>query len=278
MSLQTNVTNWLNAYNEQPIQTTHLPAYIGSILDTNGQFHTGGLIYKQPPATGLQYEIYDFNWYAGQGLNSAGEGGKYLLHSENGISWDTVNATTAGLYNFVTTGSLDTLYLGHNPITETGAAPTAGNVTSFNPYESLLVVNNFNVAVDYVAGLFGGTNGNSLINVSSLVDANGNGLISYAQYYEQVTLNSAIIYDLAFEAAPSSYSTFEYVLDAYLSGVSGGAIDIGDDINVINSYLSGVGSSVSFEYYDEAGDYATGGVITSSAAVAEVESDLLLAA
>ncbi|MGP5019608.1 hypothetical protein ACTXK7_18730 [Vreelandella alkaliphila] len=46
MSLQTNVTNWLNAYNEQPIHTTQNPAYIGSILDTNGQFHTGGGIYK----------------------------------------------------------------------------------------------------------------------------------------------------------------------------------------------------------------------------------------
>lgn len=37
---------------------------------------------------------------------------------------------------------------------------------------------------------------------------------------------------------------------------------------------------MSIEYYDEAGDYASGGVITSAsfAAVAEVDSDLLLAA
>lgn len=279
MSLQTNVTNWLNAYNEHDIQTTHNPDYIGSILDTNGQFHTGGGIYKQPPATGLEYEIHDFNWYAGQGVDTGtGIGGKYLLHSENGLSWDTVNATTTGLYNFVTTGSLDTLYLGYNAFGDTDEAPAQATLTAFDEFESLLVVNNFNVAVDYVAGLFGGANGNSQINVSSLVDGNGDSLISYPQYYEQVTLNSAIIYDLAFEAADSSSSTFENVLDAYLSGVSGGSIDIGNDISVINSYLSGVGSSLSFEYYDEAGDYASGGVITASAPVAEVESDLLLAA
>jgi len=276
MSLQTNVNNWLNAYNEQPIQTTHNPAYIGSILDTNGQFHTGAEIYD--PNTSLPYEIYDFNWYAGQGLNSAGEGGKYLLHSENGLSWDTVFNANQTAYNFVTTGSLDTLYLGYKAFGDTGAAPAQATLTAFDEFESLLVVNNFNVAVDYVAGLFGGANGNSQINTSSLVDGNGDSLVSYPQYYEQVTLNSAIIYDLAFEAADSSSSTFEYVLDAYLSGVSGGSIDIGNDISVINSYLSSNGSSLSFEYYDEAGDYAASGVVTASAPVAEVESDLLLAA
>ncbi|WP_193073488.1 hypothetical protein [Pseudomonas sp. FME51] len=273
MSLQTNVTNWLNAYNEQPIQNSHNADYIGSILGTNGQFHTGGGIYDQ--SSSLPYEIFDFNWYAGQGLTS-GFGGKYLLHSENGLSWDTVFNANQTAYNFVTTGSLDTLYLGYSA--DSDFAPAQSTLTAFDEFESLLVVNNFNVAVDYVAGLFGGANGNSQINTSSLVDGNGDSLVSYPQYYEQVTLNSAIIYDLAFEAADSSSSTFEYVLDAYLSGVSGGSIDIGNDISVINSYLSSNGSSLSFEYYDEAGDYAASGVVTASAPVAEVESDLLLAA
>ncbi|GLR64511.1 hypothetical protein [Marinospirillum insulare] len=59
MSLQTNVTNWLNAYNEQPIQSSLNSDYIGSILDTNGQLHTGAEIYD--PNTSLPYEIYDFN-------------------------------------------------------------------------------------------------------------------------------------------------------------------------------------------------------------------------
>lgn len=274
MSLNSNISNWLTAYNAVPFQTSQDPKYIGSILGTNGQFHTGIGVYNPQPATGLDYEIYDFNWYAGQGLHSGISGGKYLLHSENGLSWDTADRNSNNLYEFETTGTLNTLYLGYNA--DTGDSPLQGTLTAFNATQSLLVVNNFNVAVDYVAGLFGGTDGNSQILSSALVDANGKSLITYPQYYEKVTLNSAIIYDLAFEAAASDYSTFEYVLDAYLSGFSSGAIDLDSDIGVINTYLSNNGSDLSFEYYAQAGSYAPGGVITSAAA--EVESDLLLAA
>ncbi|GLR64510.1 hypothetical protein [Marinospirillum insulare] len=116
------------------------------------------------------------------------------MHSDNGLSWDTVNASTAGLYNFVTKGSLDTLYLGHNTITETGTAPTVGNLTSFNPIRVAASGQQLQPSSeDYVAGLFGGTNGNSQIATSALVDANGDNIISFPNYYENVTLNSAII-------------------------------------------------------------------------------------
>lgn len=276
MSLQSNVTSWISAYNAVPFQTSQNPDYLGSILGTDDQFHTGIGLYKQPPASGLQYEIYDFNWYAGQGLTGAA-GGKYLVHSENGLSWDTVNADTVGQFNFVTTGSLDTLYLGYNAIGDTGESPAEATLTTFNPYGPLLVINNFSTAIDHVAGLFGGTDGNSQILSSALVDSDGKSIITFPQYYEKVTLNSAIIYDLAFESAESDQSTFEYVLATYLKDISNGDITIDSDIADINTYLSDK-SDLSFEYYPQAGSYAPDGEITTSAPVAETNSDLLLAA
>lgn len=277
MSLKSNVTAWLGDYDNSNQNGANATKSIGSILTVGNDYHTGGVgtpysIYD--PTSSLPYEIYDFKVYAGQGLDSVGPGAfgsKFVLESTNGFSWDTVDANNNGKYEFVTSGNLNTLKLGY--AADTGYAPAQATLTAFDTSAPLLVVNNFNVAVDYVAlNTFGVANGN----VDITVNAGNQGLFSYPQYYEQVTLNSAIIYDLTFDVATAATSTFEYVLDAYLSGFSGGAISSASDISVINSYLSSNGSGLSFEYYAQAGSYAPGGVITSAAA--EVESDLLLAA
>ncbi len=277
MSLKSNITTWLGDYDNTNVTDINTATEsIGSILTVGGVYHTGGAgesnsIYD--PDSSLPYEIYDFKWYAGQGLDSSGFGSKFLAYSENGMSWDTKFSTVPNKFEFETTGDIDTLYLGYNA--DTDYSPAQATLTAFDANESLLVINNFNVAVDYVAlNTFGVADGNGLITVN----AGNQDLFSYPQYYEKVTLNSAIIYDLTFDEAVASTSTFEYVLDAYLSGFSSGAISSASDISVINSYLSSNGSSLSFDYYDEAGDYAAGGVVTASAPVAEVESDLLLAA
>lgn len=232
------------------LQKALVPFTVGNV------YHTGGAgepnsIYD--PSSSLAYEIYDFKVYAGQGLDSSDFGSKFVLESTGGFSWDTVNAG-GGKYSFETSGSLNTLKLGY--AADTGYAPGQTTLTAFDTSEPLLVVNNFNVAVDYVAlNTFGVANGNAAITVN----AGNQGLFSYPQYYEQVTLNSAITYDLTFDEAAAATSTFEYVLDAYLSGFSGGAI-----------------SSVSFDYYATAPSSFSS--VEASTAFAEVESDLLLAA
>ncbi|THF64792.1 hypothetical protein E6C76_12150 [Pseudothauera nasutitermitis] len=279
MSLQSNINDWLGDYTNtnvtDPITATKS---IGSILTVGGAYHTGGAgesnsIYD--PGSSLPYEIYDFKWYAGQGLDSSGFGSKFLVYSEGGISWDTkYSLTTPGKFEFETTGSIDTLYLGYNA--DTGYSPAQATLTAFDTNESLLVINNFDVAVDYVAfNTFGVADGNGQITVN----AGNQNLFTYPGYYAKVTLNSAIIYDLTFDEAAASTSTFEYVLATYLSDFSNNAITINSDISVINNYLSSNGSSLSFEYYAQAGTYAPGGVITEAlASAAAVESDLLLAA
>lgn len=273
MSLKSNVTAWLGDYDNSNQTGPNATESIGSILTVGNVYHTGGAgepnsIYD--PSSSLAYEVYDFKVYAGQGLDSSDFGSKFVLESTGGFSWDTVNAG-GGKYSFETSGSLNTLKLGY--AADTGYAPGQTTLTGFDTSEPLLVVNNFNVAVDYVAlNTFGVANGNAAITVN----AGNQGLFSYPQYYEQVTLNSAIIYDLTFDEAAAATSTFEYVLDAYLSGFSGGAISSASDISVINSYLSANGSSVSSDYYATAPSSFSS--VEASTAFAEVESDLLLAA
>ncbi len=277
MSLKSNVTAWLGDYDNSNQTGPNATKSIGSILTVGNDYHTGGVgtLYSiYDPNSSLPYEIYDFKVYAGQGLDSVGPGAfgsKFVLESTSGFSWDTVDANNNGKYEFVTSGNLNTLKLGY--AADTGYAPAQATLTAFDTSEPLLVVNNFNVAVDYVAlNTFGVANGNAAITVN----AGNQGLFSYPQYYEKVTLNSAIIYDLTFDEAAAATSTFEYVLDAYLSGFSGGAITSASDISVINSYLSANGSSVSFDYYATAPSSLSS--VEASTAFAEVESDLLLAA
>lgn len=278
MSLKSNVTAWLGDYDNSNQTGANATKSIGSILTVGNDYHTGGAgepnsIYI-PSSSHPPYEIYDFKVYAGQGLDSVGSGAfgsKFVLESTSGFSWDTVDANSNGKYEFVTSGNLNTLKLGY--AADTGYAPAQATLTAFDTSEPLLVVNNFNVAVDYVAfNTFGVADGNAQITVN----AANQDLFTFPQYYEQVTLNSAIIYDLTFDAAAAATSTFEYVLDAYLSSFSGGAITSASDISVINSYLSSHGSSVSFDYYTTAPSSFSS--VEASTAFAEVESDLLLAA
>ncbi|QTF06965.1 hypothetical protein HC231_02755 [Brenneria izadpanahii] len=214
MSLQSEITTWRDAYDETGIGT-HNPAYIGSILAVNGNYYTGNGIYD-PSAAAPTYEIYDFNWYAGQGIDSnTSFGGKYLLYSESGFSWDTTYNSAIGSYSFVTNGSLDNLYLGYNPTSDTGVAPAASTLTTFDAYEPLLVVSGFDIAVDAVASsVFGVADGNSAISVSN---STFSGILANASLYDSATLNSAVIYSLAFDN--TDVSAFEFVLDNYLGSL-----------------------------------------------------------
>lgn len=277
MSLQSVINDWLGDYdNTHQTDPATATKSIGSILTVANVYHTGGAgesnsIYV--PNSNHPYEIYDFKVYAGQGLDSVGPGAfgsKFVLESTSGFSWDTVDANNNGKYEFVTSGNLNTLKLGY--AADTGYAPGETTLTAFDTAEPLLVVNNFNVVVDYVAlNTFGVADGNAQITVN----AGNQNLFSYPQYYDKVTLNSAIIYDLTFEKAAAATSTFEYVLDQYLLGLSGNTVDLSSSWAAINSTLSGTGVSIS--YYD----YAPSSAVAADAyavAAAEVESDLLLAA
>ncbi|SHI25591.1 hypothetical protein [Pollutimonas bauzanensis] len=269
MSLQSETAIWRDDYDNSGITGGGGDAaYLGSIQGPTG-YHTGPGIYNPNPGAGLVYEIFDFNWYAGQGLTGT-YGAKYLLNSEGGFSWDTKAAAVSGKFDFVTTGDLDNLYLGYNPFTDTGASPAELTLTTFRAVDPLLVVENFDIAANYVAlNTFGVANGNVAIDASDFVSK---GLLSNAQYYDKVTLNSAVIYDLSFDIKDAS--VFEFVLDRYLE--SRGS-DITDSFLNIQTALAGTG--VSITYYDAAGDYASGGVITALAQPElEVASDLLLAA
>lgn len=268
MSLQTVTSTWRGDYDETAIGT-HDPAYIGSILDVNGSYHTGRGIYE---STSPSYAIYDFNCYAGQGVDystPANGGGKYLVQSEGGFSWDTTYDSGTQKYTFVTSGDLDCLYLGYTPGGDTGAAPASSTLTTFDAYESLLVVTGFNIAVDAVAvSEFGATDGNDGIAVSGTFAS----ILANASLYEEATLNSAVLYGLAFDNTTTS--AFEFVLDKYLESLGS---DITDSFTDIATALTGTG--VSITYYDEADEYADGGVIGCGCTEsAEAESDLLLAA
>ncbi|MDR0701385.1 MAG: hypothetical protein LBF61_03080 [Azoarcus sp.] len=259
MSLQTDTTAWRGIYDQTEINAYNSD-YIGSIWAAGVEdcgYHSGSGIYD-PTATPPTYEIYDFNWYAGQGVDHVtpgNGGGKFLVNSAEGFSWDTTYDNVAELYTFVTTGDLDTLYLGYTPVGDYNPSPKCATLATFDAYESLLVVTGFNIAVDAVAvSEFSVTDGNSAIAASLLVDDNGNSILANAGIYAAATLNSAVLYGLAFDN--TTVQAFEFVLDKYLE--SRGS-DITDPWASINAAL--VGTGVSITYYNEAGDYVADGVI-----------------
>ncbi|HBY2266960.1 hypothetical protein R5022_18845 [Pseudomonas aeruginosa] len=272
MSLQTAIADWRSTYDQTEINAYN-PAYIGSIRDISGGFHTGSGIY----VSGTN-QIYNFNVYAGQGVDHATPadgGGKFVVESTaaTGFAWNTVDTNGNGKYEFVTSGQLNKLSLGYTPSGDIGAAPAATTLASFETSAPLLVVNGFNIAVDYAASLFGtGYNGNTAINVSATASDGTvlSSILANASLYESATLNSTVLYSLAFDN--TSVQAFEWVLDKYLESKGS---DITDDWADIQTALSGTGVSIS--YYD----YAPSSAVAADAyavAAAEVESDLLLAA
>lgn len=277
MSLQSNISAWQLAYDNAGITAGGGdPNYIGSVCATNGSFYQGANIYQ----TGT-YQIHEFNWYSGQGVPSGGSsGGKFLVGSNNGFSWNTVDANSNGALEFVTSGSLNTLYLGTSA--DNSASPECATLTAFDVNSPLLVVNGFNVAVDDVAfDVFGVANGNTAIPVDSSVATPSlfTNLMSNPQYYESATLNSAILYDLAFEDNAHSQQAFEFVLDQYLLGLSGNTVNLSSSWAAIDGVLASTG--VDIDYYEFADEYVADGVIPTDcgcSATAGVDSDLLLAA
>ncbi|HEN8221988.1 TPA: hypothetical protein U7301_000531 [Pseudomonas aeruginosa] len=272
MSLQSKISTWQGIYDNTGIYGGGGdPNYIGSVCATNGSFHQGGDIYQSG------YKIWDFNWYAGQGVPVGGSsGGKFLVGSDNGFSWNTI--TSGSSMKFVTSGELNTLYLGTTPIGDNGASPACSTLTTFDDDEPLLVIQGFNVAVDYAASLFGsGYDGNSSIAYGTTASTDGTAiedLMSNPGYYNSVTMNSAILYDLAFENNGIAMQTFEWVLDQYLESIGS---DITESVSVIQGKLAAAGSDLSIDYYTYAdGNYPSTGCACS--ATAGVEGDLLLAA
>jgi hypothetical protein len=259
MSLQSDINTWQSGYDNSGITSLSGTNYIGSILDVSGVYYQGGNIYD--PSSSAAYGIYDFNWYAGQGVNSTTqEGSKYVLYSENGFSWDTDDDDDDGSYEFVTTGSLDTLYLG--TAADTAASPLEATLTEFSLYSPLLVIENFDVVVDTVASnVFGVTDGNDDIDITATGTAEDGtsidieDLMSNPSYYESVTLNSAIIYDLAFDTSAESMQTFEWVLDQYLESIGS---DITDSYTDIDTALTAAGDGVTIDYYDYTAYYGDG--------------------
>lgn len=267
MSLQSEITSWRASYDQTNIGTNN-PAYLGSLRDVNGNYHTGLGTYENG------YKPYDFTIYTGQGVDHTiptDGGGKYLVKSTNGFSWSTTDQDQDGLYEFTSSGSLNSLYLGYTPDGDNNPAPAQATLTTFNSDYPLIVVTGFNIAVDSVASsVFGVANGNSAIAVSGTFAS----LLANSALYESATLNSAVLYSLTFDSTTTQ--AFEFVLDKYLESKGS---DITDSFADIQSALAGTGVSIS--YYDEAGDYASGGVVTSAvaqAALAESTSDLLQAA
>lgn len=273
MSLKTAIDDWRDIYDETIIDTQHNPAYIGSIRDTSGDFHTGTNIY----ITGTN-QIHNFNVYAGQGvdhLNPSNGGGKFVVESTatTGFAWNTVDTNGNGKYEFVTSGNLNKLSLGSTPAGDNGAAPASGTLASFDTSEPLLVVNGFNIAVDYAASLFGaGYNGNTAISVSATASDGTvlSSILANASLYESATLNATVLYSLAFDN--TGVQAFEWVLDKYLESKGS---DITDSWANIQNALNGTGVSISYS------EYASSSAVAADAyavATAEIESDLLLAA
>jgi len=247
----------------------HDPAYIGSILATNGNFYTGGGIYENA------YKIYDFNVYAGQGVNpgntSAG-GSKFVAYSEAGFSWNTVPGGSSNTYKFETSGSLDVLMFGHSPVNDNGAAPSEEKLTWLDYTKPMLFVSGFDIAVNYAASLFGATDGNSAIAVSATASDGTtlSSILANSTLYDSVTLNSTVLYSLAFDN--TSVQAFEWVLDKYLESLGS---DITDSFEDIANALAGTGVDIGyyegFSFYNSAND----DVLPFGA---QVEDDLLLAA
>ncbi|HEI8721475.1 TPA: hypothetical protein SLF58_002721 [Serratia marcescens] len=218
MSLQSNINTWKGIYDNAGINTGGgNPAYIGSVLDVNGGYHTGTGIYQ----TGNK--IYDFNIYAGQGVPVGGtSGGKFLVESTGGFSWNTVPSGSA--YAMQTSGSLNNLYLGTTPVGDNAPAPAPSTLTAFDGDEPLLVIKGFNIVSDYAATLFGGSNGNSSIALSQAGTGAATGitfgdLMAKANLYASATFNSAVNYNLAFEENALGVSTFEWARAIVKSGV-----------------------------------------------------------
>lgn len=276
MSLKTVINDWRDTYDQTMIDQYHLPAYIGSVKATNGGIYEGVNIYESGN------KIYDFYVYAGQGVdhvNTSNGGGKFVVDSDGGFSWNTVDANANNLYEFVTSGSLNKLSLGYTPTGDDNPSPDALTLTAFNTNYPLLVVNGFNIAVDYAATLFNNStnptpvlNGNSAISVSAVANDGTaiSSILANAGLYETTTLNATVLYSLAFDN--TGVQAFEWVLDKYLESKGS---DITDSWADIQTTLSGTG--VSIDYYD----YAPSSAVAADAyavAAAEVESDLLLAA
>jgi len=267
MSLQTAVNNWRAGYDETGINDVGTP-YIGSLLAVDGSFHTGGDIYI--PGT---YQIHDFNWYAGQGNDATQGGSKFVVNSVDGFSWNTTFDSSTGSLQFVTSGSLNALYLGHSAPEDNGPAPaSADTLTEFDLTYPLLAVHGFDIAVNYAASLFGAADGNSAIAVSATASDGTtlSSILANSSLYDSVTLNSTVLYSLAFDN--TNVQAFEWVLDKYLESLGS---DITDSFDDIAAALEGTGVEIS--YYDFDSDYSTyplGGAV----AFAEVEDDLLLAA
>jgi len=164
MSLQSAINDWRADYDETRINEYN-PDYIGSIRDTSGVYHTGPGIYQ----TGSN-AIYTFNVYAGQGVdhdNPTLGGSKYLVYSNAGFSWNTIDEDGNGKYEFVTSGNLDGFILGYTPTGDYNPSPAEATLGAFDFTQPFLAVDGFSIAVNYAASLFGAADGNSAIDVSA---------------------------------------------------------------------------------------------------------------
>lgn len=278
MSLKTKIDAWRIAYDEYEIDVNHDPNYIGSICDVNDNYHTGNGIYDTS-VSAPNYSIYDFKWYAGQGVDHVtpgNGGGKFLVGSADGFSWDTTYNAVTG-YSFETEGDLNCLYLGTTPEGDDGPAPAYGTLTAFDPYSPLIVIKCFNVAVDWVAAnVFGapGDDGNTQFSAASLVDGNNDSILANAGMYDKATLNSAVLYSLAFDN--TNTQAFEFILDKYLESIGSDITDCCEDIALA---LANAESCLSISCYEFANDYAEGGVIPCDDCDCDCNTnDLLLAA
>lgn len=268
MSLQTELASWKNAYDNVGINDwTDGWKYIGSICATDGNFYTQGTLNPTnsmyETGTGNDYIIHPFYCYAGQGTHLNGGTSKFLVHSENGFSWDTIyNPSSGRYYDFESSGQIDTIYLGST--TETSESPTQANFNVFDSSQPLLVIDNFYVAANYVGNLIAVANGAASGDGNSSLDYNDtyggvavSSWLSNEQYYLSTTVNYAVLYGLTFNSSANitgSQNALEYVLDTYLKSISGGAVDITDDLLDIEDALLEAESTLTIEsYYDEDG-------------------------
>lgn len=280
MTLQTDLNTWVGNYDCSGINDWTVGSnYIGSILN-GSNFKSGGDIYV--PGTSPDYSIYDFEWYAGQGYSATSTAhSKYLVHSDAAnFSWDTdyvgnPDPTSYRVYDFVTTGNLDTIYLGST--TETSASPTLSGLTTFDATSPLLVIDNFYVAANYVGSQFvtGGDGNSSIAVLGTGVD----NWLSNEQYYNNVTINSAVLYGLAFPCdgnIDGSQTALEYVLDTYLQSLGQG-VSLNSSYSAIETALLNVGSDLTIDYYSAASSYP-GSEITTAFASSPLAEDALVVA
>lgn len=290
MTLQTDLNTWESNYDSSGINSWTVGSnYIGSVK--NGTTFESGLdIYQTRPGVpsgNNNYTIHDFEWYAGQGVvTSSSIGSKYLVHSDTagGFSWDTIDVGGSGvrMYNFVTTGRLDTIYLGSS--SETSESPSEVNLNAFVGTSPLLVIDNFYVAANYVGNALttslglGSGHGNSLIPV--LGSSGVSDWLSNEDYYQNVTINSAVLYGLAFPDTTNningSQTALEYVLDTYLQSLGQG-VSLNSSYSAIETALLNVGSDLTIDYYSAASNYP-GSEITTAFAPSLLAEDALVVA